>query len=60
MADGEVSEALDAIERAGDISRKQQTAIMQGHLDAAGQVVAEMAAMAAQGLLQRPDFSPAG
>jgi len=60
MADGEVTDALDAIERAGDMSRKQQREIMQGHLDAAGQVVAEMAAMAAQGLLQRPDFTQGG
>lgn len=55
----DVNEGLDAIERLGKINREANKAIMEGHLEAASMVVAELGALVAQGLVKRPDFTEA-
>lgn len=51
---------LEFINQAAKNQRAQNQEVIEGHLAASAVVVAQQAAMATQGLLQRPDFQRSG
>jgi hypothetical protein len=56
MTPEQADQVLDRVERSGKISREANRELIDGHLAAASVVVAQSAAMAAQGVLPE-DFS---